>query len=101
MPYSVAFSDVAVLHLQEIEEYLAERFYPATAERFVQRIVKACLALGSAPYRGTKRDDLAEGIRTIGFERRATIYSRSGCISSAFCMGDGSSRWNPDAVLKK
>ena len=25
------------------------------------------------PERGTRRDDLAPGIRTIGFERRATI----------------------------
>jgi len=74
MPYSVAFSEVAELHLQEIEAYLAERFYPANAERFVQRLTSACLALGTAPYRGTKRDDLALGIRTTGFERRATIY---------------------------
>jgi plasmid stabilization system protein ParE len=74
MPYSVAFSEVAELHLQEIEAYLAERFYPVNAERFVQRLTKACLALGVAPYRGTKPDDLAPGIRTTGFERRATIY---------------------------
>jgi plasmid stabilization system protein ParE len=74
MAYSVAFSKEAEIHLQEIEAYLAERFYPANAEQFVQRLTKACLALGAAPYRGTKRDDLADGIRTTGFERRATIY---------------------------
>lgn len=28
------------------------------------------------PERGTKRDDIAKGLRTIGFERRATIVFR-------------------------
>ncbi len=74
MAYSVAFSKEAEIHLQEIEVYLSERFYPANAERFVQRLTGACLALEAAPYRGTKRDDLAPGIRTTVFERRATIY---------------------------
>ena len=74
MPYDVAFSVEAEMQLREIESYLAERFYPANAERFIQRLAQACLSLGAAPHRGTKRDDLISGLRTIGFERRATIY---------------------------
>ena len=33
-------------------------------------------SLATFPQRGTKRDDLAPGIRIIGFERRATIAFR-------------------------
>jgi toxin ParE1/3/4 len=57
-----------------LEEYLARRFYPKNAEKYLKRLVAACYSLGSAPFRGTKRDDLAEGMRMVGFERRATIY---------------------------
>ena len=35
MPYEVAFLVEAGLQLREIETYLAERFYPANAERFI------------------------------------------------------------------
>ncbi|MDC7787471.1 type II toxin-antitoxin system RelE/ParE family toxin [Rhodoplanes sp. TEM] len=37
---------------------------------------KACTALAEFPNRGTRRDDIAPGLRTIGFERRATIAFR-------------------------
>jgi plasmid stabilization system protein ParE len=36
--------------------------------------VDDCQSLGIAPYRGRRRDDLGVGIRTTGFEHRATIY---------------------------
>jgi toxin ParE1/3/4 len=74
MPYEVVFSAEAEMQLQEIETYLAERFYPVNAERFIQRLAQACLSLAAAPHRGTKRDDLIPGLRMIGFERRVTIY---------------------------
>ncbi len=74
MRYRVAFSAEAETQLREIETYLAERFYPANAERFIERLSQACLSLGTAPHRGTRRDDLIPGMRTMGFERRATIY---------------------------
>ena len=74
MPYEVAFSAEAEAQLQELEAYLANRFYPANAERYVRRLTDACRAFAVAPFQGTMRDDLAPGIRTVGFERRATIY---------------------------
>ena len=43
---------------------------------YIARIETACMALATFPERGTKRDDLEPGIRTIGFERRATIAFR-------------------------
>jgi toxin ParE1/3/4 len=34
------------------------------------------MALADFPQRGTRRDDLSPGLRTVGFERRATIAFR-------------------------
>ena len=42
----------------------------------IDRIEAACLALETFPARGTKRDDIRPGLRTMGFERRATIVFR-------------------------
>ncbi|WP_367618327.1 type II toxin-antitoxin system RelE/ParE family toxin [Rhodoplanes tepidamans] len=47
-----------------------------TRRRLYRRIEKACTALAEFPNRGTRRDDIAPGLRTIGFERRATIAFR-------------------------
>ncbi len=74
MPYEVIFSAEAEMQLQQIETYLAGRFYPANVERFIESLAQACVSLGIAPHRGTKRDDLIPGLRTIGFEHRVTIY---------------------------
>ncbi|MCP3475500.1 type II toxin-antitoxin system RelE/ParE family toxin [Bradyrhizobium sp. CCGUVB1N3] len=37
---------------------------------------EACMALTTFPKRGTRRDDILPGLRTIGFERRVTIAFR-------------------------
>jgi plasmid stabilization system protein ParE len=69
----VIFSPAAEMDLAEIEEYLALRFSQRNAERFVRRIVRECLSLANAPRRGTRRDDVRSGVRTVGFERRVSI----------------------------
>jgi toxin ParE1/3/4 len=74
MNFEVVLSSKADDQLEKLQEYLAKRFYPANAERYVQRLTQACHSLAKAPYRGTMRDDLAPGLRTVGFERTATIY---------------------------
>ncbi|MDA9498953.1 plasmid stabilization protein [Bradyrhizobium sp. CCBAU 11357] len=43
---------------------------------YIDRIEKACMALATFPKRGTGRDDLLPGLRTVGFERRVTIAFR-------------------------
>jgi toxin ParE1/3/4 len=74
MGLTVSYSVESRAHLKRLEKYLSRRFYPANAERFVRRLVLACEDLGAAPYRGAKHDDLGPGMRSLGFERRATIY---------------------------
>lgn len=69
----VIFSPVAEADLDEIEQYLAKRFSRRNAQKYVQRIVAYCRSLALAPYRGTRRDDVRPGSRTVGFEGRITI----------------------------
>ena len=46
------------------------------AERYVARIRKRCRLITVLPHAGRPRDDLAPGIRTVAFERRAVIVYR-------------------------
>ena len=54
-------------------DYIAERAGTAVADRFTGAIVDYCEGFTTAPRRGTRRDDLRRGLRTIGFRRRVTI----------------------------
>ena len=71
--YEVSFRPRAEADLLGLYEYIAEEAGTAVAGAYVDRIEAACLALATFPERGTRRDDLRPGLRTIGFERRATI----------------------------
>ena len=55
---------------------IAEKSGAVRAGDHVSRIEEACMALATFPKRGTRRDDIAPGLRTIGFERRVTIAFR-------------------------
>jgi toxin ParE1/3/4 len=56
--------------------YIAGQSGTTAASRYLDRLYAACMALAHFPERGTKRDDILPGLRTIGFERRATIAFR-------------------------
>jgi toxin ParE1/3/4 len=76
----VAF-DVRVLSeaeddLFEIYRYVAEHGGAERADGFDRRIRAACEKLADFPNRGTPRNPLEPGLRSIPFERRATIYYR-------------------------
>lgn len=57
-------------------DYIAGQSSPRIAIEYVRRIRTACFALADFPERGTRRDDILPGLRTIGFERRVTIAFR-------------------------
>lgn len=46
----------------------------ATADAYTLRIMEACFRLADFPGRGTPQDEPKPGLRSIAFERRATIY---------------------------
>ncbi len=73
MTYAVIFSAAAEVDLFAIYDYIAERAGAAIALRFIESIEAYCLGFANMPERGTRRDDLRPGLRTVGFRRRATI----------------------------
>jgi toxin ParE1/3/4 len=66
-----ARDDLFAIHL-----WVAEEAGAATAEDYDARIRRACLSLAEFPRRGTPRPELGAGVRSIPFERQATIAYR-------------------------
>ena len=73
MAHSVRFAPEAKRDLTELYEFIARHSGPARAFGYIERIERYCLGFETAPERGTKRDYLRPGLRTIGFERRILI----------------------------
>lgn len=71
--YEVSFRPHAESDLFGLYRYIAEESGHAVAGTYIDRIEAACLALETFPKRGTRRNDIRPGLRTMGFERRATI----------------------------
>ena len=59
--------------LKQLYDYIADNSGKRVADRYIDRIEAACAALSLFSSRGTLREDLGPGVRTMGFERRATI----------------------------
>lgn len=75
MDRKVTLRQKAEADLNEIYEFIA-RDNPRAAYAFAARIREQCQALTNFPERGTRRDDLAPGLRVLGFERRVVIAFR-------------------------
>jgi toxin ParE1/3/4 len=71
--HRVGFSPEARQDLTELYDFIARHSGPARAIAYLERIERYCLGFATAPERGTRRDYLRPGLRTIGFERRVTI----------------------------
>ena len=76
MAFEVRFSPEALDDLFAIYRYVAEAAGTDIADGYDARLREACLTLAEFPKRATPRDDLAEGLRTLPFERRALIAFR-------------------------
>jgi toxin ParE1/3/4 len=74
--YAVTFRPVAEADSFALYDYIAAQSGPIRAGEYIARLEQACTALSTFPERGTRRDDILPGLRTIGFERRATIAFR-------------------------
>ena len=66
--------------MNRLHAYVAQAASPDIATRFVESIVDFIAGLADFPQRGTTRDDIRPGLRTIGWRRRVTI---------ALAVGDG------------
>jgi toxin ParE1/3/4 len=76
MGREVILTEQATSDLASLGIYVASQSSETIAYSYLSRLHAACMALTIFPERGTKRDDILPGLRTIGFERRATIAFR-------------------------
>ena len=70
MTLKVEFTLAADGDLRAIYDWIADA---ETAVIYLRRIRAHCDQLADFPNRGASYDDLSSGLRTISFERRATI----------------------------
>lgn len=76
MPVKVFFRPQAEADLLALYSYIAETSGPVIAGNYIDRIEAVCQSLATFPNRGTKRDDIVPGLRTITLARRTTIAYR-------------------------
>ena len=70
----VVFTALAQRQLVRLHAEISRRSgYESRADAYIQRIQSDCLKLENFPERGTVRNDIWPGLRTVGFERRVTI----------------------------
>ena len=74
--FDVRFLTGAEDDLFEIYRYVAEHGGDERADGYDRRLRASCLKLVDFPNRGSPRNDLEADLRSISFERRATIYYR-------------------------
>lgn len=71
MTLKVEFALTAEQDLRSIYEWIADT---ETAVTYLRRIRAHCDQLADFPNRGTPREDLVRNLRTIAFERKATVF---------------------------
>lgn len=72
----VRFLATAEDDLLNLYRYIADESGLEVAGGYVERIEAACLALGTFPERGLRRDDIRPGLRILGFEGRVSLVFR-------------------------
>lgn len=70
---TVVLSPEAEMDLLALYDWIAENASPDIALGYIERLTKYVRGFECASERGTLRNDIREGLRTIGFERRVTI----------------------------
>lgn len=73
MSYRIVLTPEAEAQLDELYEYIAREASLAIATRYIDAVVERIEGLTNFPHRGTPRDDIRAGMRTIPFRRRLTI----------------------------
>jgi toxin ParE1/3/4 len=74
MAFVVMFAPEAEAQLLSLYRYIiAYEASPDIAQGYVGAIIEHCEALKNFPNRGSPRDDLRPGLRTLSFRRRVTI----------------------------
>jgi len=70
---SVLFSPEALGDLRDLYDTIADASLAERAIAYTEGIRQYCLGLADFPERGTRRDAIRPGLRTLGYRRRVTI----------------------------
>lgn len=73
MNYRVILTPEAEAQLDSLHDYIAGATSLEVANRYVDAILARIAGLTDFPHRGTPRDEVRPGFRTIPFRRRLTI----------------------------
>ncbi|MBS3647032.1 type II toxin-antitoxin system RelE/ParE family toxin [Pseudaminobacter sp. 19-2017] len=76
MTHTVLLSGAAWDDIAELLEFLVPRAGESVARAYVDRLIGFCEGFSLFPERGTRRDDISPGLRTVGYRRQATIAFR-------------------------
>jgi plasmid stabilization system protein ParE len=71
--FRVYYSPRAQQDILAIHDYIAVRAGDGIASDYVLKLRTWCDRLDLFPYRGTARDDVRQGLRTMSYRRKATI----------------------------
>jgi plasmid stabilization system protein ParE len=95
MTYSVIFSPSAISDLENIHAHIERDGGSDRAIAWIRGIREFCRGLETVPHRGTRRDHIAPGLRTIAYRKQATvaitISARSVTIPPHSCTEDAMS----------
>ena len=73
MTYDVQLSALAIEDLIALHQWVSVEADIPTADGYLSRIEERIAALADFPQRGSPRNDLLAGLRTLTFERRLLI----------------------------
>lgn len=67
------FRREAIENLEELHDYITEASSPNDATQYTDAIISYCEGLSVFPQRGSSRDDIRPGLRTVGYKKRVII----------------------------
>lgn len=71
--YHIRLTDEAEADLQGIYAFISANASPKTARDYINRILGFLAGFDLFPERGTRHDDIRDGLRIVGFERRVSV----------------------------
>lgn len=96
----VVFAPEARDDLIALYNWISTRAGPMTALAYIERLEATCLGFSTASERGQRRDDIREGLRITGFEKRVTIaFTVDNTSVTILRLFYGGQDWEADEVL--
>lgn len=76
MSHRIVFHPDAVRELVDLHAFIKAQGGTRRADTFVEAIRDYCRGFSTFPERGSRRDDISEGLRVVGFRRRVSVAFR-------------------------